>query len=50
MRVPVIIHLRGIGLVTKLSHSILSLFLGKQYLPTPLLGQDMTQGQFLSGV
>ena len=20
------------------------------YLPTPLLGQDMTQGQFLSGV
>ena len=22
----------------------------KSYLPTPLLGQDMTQGQFLSGV
>ena len=26
------------------------LFLGRHYLPTPPLGQDMTQGQFLSGV
>ena len=25
-------------------------WLGRYYLPTPPLGQDMTQGQFLSGV
>ena len=25
-------------------------FQGRYYLPTPPLGQDMTQGQFLSGV
>ena len=24
--------------------------IGRYYLPTPPLGQDMTQGQFLSGV
>ena len=36
-----------------LSYSLLkSAFFGKQwyYLPNPPLGQDMTQGQFLSGV
>ena len=27
-----------------------SMIVSLSYLPTPLLGQDMTQGQFLSGV
>ena len=28
----------------------IKLFLNNTYFPTPPLGQDMTQGQFLSGV
>ncbi len=33
-----------------LSHWKFCLFVSRYYLPTPPLGQDMTQGQFLSGV
>ena len=33
-----------------MNSTILPSAMGKSYLPTPPLGQDMTQGRFLSGV
>ena len=38
----------GIGLGSLFN--VISTFFSYPYLPTPPLGQDMTQGQFLSGV
>ena len=35
---------------SKVGSNSVFLFLDWYYLPTPPLGQDMTQGQFLSGV
>ena len=41
------------SLILRRYHLLLALCqinISKSYLPTSLLGQDMTQGQFLSGV
>ena len=41
---------RKITLILKIGGSQFFFFLSLSYLPTTPLGQDMTQGQFLSGV
>ena len=43
-------RLRSLTLLIYFTPCLFPNFISRYYLPTPPLGQDMTQGQFLSGV
>ena len=40
----------GVFTIVRYEQNKVNMNLDRYYLPTPPLGQDMTQGQFLSGV